>query len=641
MLHYLKAAGVALAMVGLASPLVLADPKVDEQIVAPVIQDAKYVVSEQGGHLAAVGRKGSRMMVVVDGVAGPKVDAVITPVTIWVDPRPIQALGAASGQQEYQPKPVTFSKDGNHYAYVARVGQEWVLYKDNAEVLRLAAAGMVGGVAGVGAMEGNTDIRLQFAGDDGKHLFFAKSGFAGYELWVDGQKQPGYYGSGGSGDESIDPVITPDGEHFVYAARMGTRSDDKRALIIDGKEAGWIAERLQYTYDYKHLVGVANDKDGSHLIIDGKSLAAFKGINAVYLTKSGAGQIVVSMRHDMPNGNINQVLWVNGKPIPATLCESIKQVFFSPDGKHYAAQCGRSGAEWMVIDGKKGQEYQFIEAEAANVTTGPKYSPDSSKLVYVANASGKKFLVTNEDESDAYDGVNFFFSPQGKHFVVAGMQNQAYLLTIDGKKIELPPRAAVALDSFTFSPDESRYAFTAGGGPNGGGMVYLDGKETGVACTGAFCFSPDAKHLAIVGGRPAEGKNGLFLDGTLIFPIVQMMTYVAFSPDSQHLFWMNTEPVKNPTTDAFEFVTYVDGKPVAHHDRGAASQAILFPHGFGNNRKLPPAFAPTNDGALTLLTPSPDGVKRIKATPGADTNLNTIIESAKDAEAKDKAKPRR
>src|SRR5205085_7356582 len=105
----------------------------------------------------------------------------------------------------------------------------------------------------------------------------------------------------------------------------------------DGKEAGWIAENLQYTFDYKHLVGVDQAKDGAHLIVDGKSLATFKGINAVYLSKSGAGQVAVSMRHDMPNGNIGQVLWVNGKPVPTTLSETIKQVIFSPDGKHYAA----------------------------------------------------------------------------------------------------------------------------------------------------------------------------------------------------------------------------------------------------------------------------------------------------------------
>jgi hypothetical protein len=52
--------------------------------------------------------------------------------------------------------------------------------------------------------------------------------------------------------------------------------------------------------------------------------------------------------------------------------------------------------------------------------------------------------------------------------------------------------------------------------------------------------------------------------------------YRAFSPDSQRLFWMSLEPVTTPNpADNFELVTYADGKPVAHPDRGAAAQRLL------------------------------------------------------------------
>src|SRR4051812_34386751 len=64
---------------------VWADPKVEEEVVGPNVQDAKYIVSPQGGHLATVARKGSRMMVTVDGVAGPKVDDVVTAATAYID----------------------------------------------------------------------------------------------------------------------------------------------------------------------------------------------------------------------------------------------------------------------------------------------------------------------------------------------------------------------------------------------------------------------------------------------------------------------------------------------------------------------------------------------------------------------------
>ena len=142
-----------------------AEPKVEEEVVGPAPdQDAKYVVSPNGGHLATVGHKGSRMVVTVDGVAGPKVDDVITPVLSWIDTR-YQERVPPEEQGYTSPKPVTFSKKGNHYAYVARIGQEWVLMEDNKELLRVPSGGIVGG-------------------DDGKHLYLAKSSFAGFELWM-------------------------------------------------------------------------------------------------------------------------------------------------------------------------------------------------------------------------------------------------------------------------------------------------------------------------------------------------------------------------------------------------------------------------------------------------------------------------
>jgi hypothetical protein len=616
-------------------PLAMAEPKLDELVVAPVIQDAKYVVSPQG-HLAAIGRKGSRMMVVVDGAAGPKVDEVVTPTVAYIDPRPVQMLPTSVQQDLYQSRSVIFSKDGGHFAYVGRIGQDWILYEDHKEVLRLPVAGSVGAVSGLAGSAGNTDIRLQFAGDNGQHLFFAKSSFAGYELWVDAQKQPGYFGSGGGGTAgTTDPLITPDGEHFAYPANLGTHPDDKHALIIDGKEVTWTADNLQYTFDGKHLVGIGRDKDGDHLIVDGKSLFAAKGIYAVYLTRTGSARIAVTMRHENPNGSIGQFLWVNGKPVEATLCETIKQVTFSPDGKRYAAICGRSGAEWVVIDGKKGQEYQFIDPETTGLSGGIKFSADSSKVGYVANASGKKFVVINEDESDAYDNAAFMFMPEANRTITFGRQNGQLILNIDGKVIPLPGNQGVQLESFVFSPDHLRYAFVLGGNRDGG-EVYLDGKDTGLS--GNVNFSPDSKRVCIVGYSAATNKKGIFIDGTLVAPMEQSMPYRAFSADSQHLFWMNLEPVANPTTDAFEFVTYADGKPIAHHDRGPASQALLFPHGFGQFATPPATWTPASDGALALINPTPDGIKRLKATPGTDTSLDIMIQSAKDAEAKGKAK---
>ena len=610
-------ASMVLALVGTSN--LYATPKIDEQIVGPSVADAKFVTSAQGGHLAVVARKGSRMMVTLDGVAGEKVDEVITSV-YWVDPRPAAALTAA-GKNGPMPQPVTFSKDGSHYAYIARISQEWVVYGDGKEVLRMPAAGLVGGTGGVGGMAGNTDLRLQF-GDDGKHLFFAKSGFAGFELWVDGQKMPGYYQSAGGGAQTTDPLIYAGGAHFAYVARTGTRPSDPQALFIDGKDAGYFATDLQATSD-GHLLGVERTKEGVHLLMDGKSLFKAHEIFAVYLAPVSQ-RVAVVLRHNFPNGSFGQFLLVDGKPAEATLGEQIRQVVFSPDGKRYAAICGKVGAEFVVVDGKKGQQYQSIDNRLTGLSVGLSFSPDSSRVGYVANMQGKKFIVLDDDESDAYDNLALFrFMPDGKGVITYGQRMPAYVLAVNGKTVPLPPRATVAWESFTWSADRSRYAFTAG---NTGGAVFLDGKDTGLV--GRFIFSPDSKHLAVVGSRPVDNKVGVFLDSTLIFPQVQNIGHCAFSSDSQHLFWMSLEPVKTPTTDAFEWVTYADGEPTLHNDRSTASQALQFPLGFQKFTTTPAGWSVRPDGSLHILTASADGIKHVTVTPGSETSLATLVQSA-------------
>src|SRR5258707_14073338 len=94
-----------------------ASPKVEEQVFGPVGQEVKYSISERGVHLASVARKGSRMNVIVDGVAGPKADEIFATVRAWIDPRNIDSKHAttASGRHATDQRSleaVVFSKDG-------------------------------------------------------------------------------------------------------------------------------------------------------------------------------------------------------------------------------------------------------------------------------------------------------------------------------------------------------------------------------------------------------------------------------------------------------------------------------------------------------------------------------------------------
>jgi hypothetical protein len=615
-----------------------AEVKVEEQIVGPVAQDVKYVVSPRGVHLASVARKGSRVIVILDGVEGPKFDEIVTPTAPYVDPRPqAEAQRAASLAGRPGPdtsaRPVIFSKDGRRFAYVGRQGKEWVLMVDGKETVRLPSEGMVGTTVG---------MSLEFTGEDGKHLMFARSVFGGYELWVDGQKMPGIFGSGGGGTEgTIDPLITRDGARFAYVAQI---SRDKRTLILDGKDMGYVGDNLQFTADGQHLFSLVRQGAVVGLTVDGKLKMKTDGISQLVMAPVGNGFAVVIQRLNPPG----EFLVVNGKKVEGSDCTRILKVVFSPDGKHVAAVCSlANNVNFVLIDGKKGQQYDGIWMPETLA-----FSPDSSKVGYVAQSANKFFVVINEDESDAFDSnAGFLFSGNGKRVASSGLQTttagQAWPVYIDGKaerfdKVDFP--------TFIFSPDATRYAYTT----QSHAIIYLDGKPAGLSGKN-FAFTPDSKRFLVWGTQPSvdprsgvlaqfqrAAQQGLFVDGQHVYGDFDNMNirYRAFTPDGQHLFWMTLERVTGPNAKPglIEAVTYLDGKPLVRCDRidgpGAGGIYSLANYQF---QDPPQAWDVGSDGVLTFLGPVGDVIKRFRITPSSDTSIATMLAAAEAQAAKAKA----
>ena len=69
---------------------------VEQELAGPTGEKVKYVVSPLGGRLAAVGPKGSRVVVSVDGVVGPQFDRIVETVFGYIDPRPYVGVRQAN-----------------------------------------------------------------------------------------------------------------------------------------------------------------------------------------------------------------------------------------------------------------------------------------------------------------------------------------------------------------------------------------------------------------------------------------------------------------------------------------------------------------------------------------------------------------
>jgi hypothetical protein len=150
------------------------------------------------------------------------------------------------------------------------------------------------------------------------------------------------------------------------------------------------------------------------------------------------------------------------------------------------------------------------------------------------------------------------------------------------------------------------------------GAFYLDGVEQpGVACReGLYMFSPDGKHTLMY-GVVKDSPLGTVLDGHYLPQSEHGLINARhlFTPDSQHLYSIGFRHVET-NTDIESNVLFLDGRPTAF--RFAAS--VL--------DNLPDNWAVAPDGVLTFVARTVDGVKRVRVTPSADTNLSTMLADA-------------
>jgi WD40 repeat protein len=566
-----------------------AGSKIEEKIMAPLQERAQFDVSPHGLHVATTETAGSRAVVYYDGEAGPKFDEIIT-----------QPTGTHAA----------FSPDGERYAYCARAGDQYVVVLDGKELARSSEANS-------GRFD-EESCHLGFTSNS-KHVFWTsrvvldtQRGKNFTRFWFDGRPSP----TGTAGGVSF----SPDGDHYAYILTIqDPYHEDRYALMIDGKIAPYLAGTPQWSGDSKHLytqqhVGSGNNQ-AIDLLLDGKPIA--RAFN-FQLYVAPTGNMTVAIVSGGSRSAPITFLAVNGKLVPGTEIGApggFDEVVFSPDGKHYAALCRRTQTKLLIVDGKKQTEYQEIK----HVT----FTADSSKVVYVAAANNKSFVVLGDQESDAYGftslATELLIAPVGNRVgALVSDDNYSRLLYLDGKTIRTGLKG---ISQLRFTSDGTHYAYIAVDSGNGTRLA-VDGVAQSASSFGPpnmaiyakYAISPDGKHFAHLGFPPqltGDDERVLFLDGKYIAINHGMNTsFLTFSPDSKHVAWFQAIP------STYDFRVYIDGKPVAQMEATS---------GVGINNDTIKWFEFQPDGTLLVLGQDENSLKRISITPSDATSLATML----------------
>ena len=147
---------------------------------------------------------------------------------------------------------------------------------------------------------------------------------------------------------------------------------------------------------------------------------------------------------------------------------TIDRIHMSPDGRSVALLMSGGGEVYVELNGKPGPTFEGV-AEGSIV-----FSPDGSRLAFVATRDGKKYVVVDEVlyEHDEISEAGVVFSADGARFAwVAGTRDGKQVAVIDGE-----PQTTfdgIAPYGVLFSPDGERHAYVARDGETS--RVVLDG----------------------------------------------------------------------------------------------------------------------------------------------------------------------
>ncbi len=566
---------------------------VESQVLLTAEPGVQYAVSAKGQHVAAVALRGSRQVMVHDGVDGPRFDEVLKLSTTTTDK-------------------VQWSDDGNRFIYWGRVGQEYAVMVDGKEVHR-------GAWSVEAAARGQTPVFEMGFAPRSKHwyviLLNQNSSRQNYQLVIDGKPGP-------VSQSSIAPVWSLDGEHHAYIQQINpiTAAQPSSALIVDGKAAPYNAGEPQFTADGLHLFTKRMVPRASliEVLADGQPFMRAEGVQ-LHMSPTGPGVLGV-VWSTAQNARVS-FLTVGNRRVPGSDCADnagLSGVYMSNDAKHFAAKC----RTWVMTDAKKGQEYADGVSHVAFTADG--------RPVYQALTNGKTFLIVRDQESDGYASIEsetavtraqrlttgFTAAPAvirgnkvGYIARVASSGNN-FVAVVDGKKYP-----AINASQLSLSPDGSRFAFLAGHPYQTAtvdGTAYsqmnVDGGIGNIGYQGMFQWSADSKHIAWIVATP---NQGVAIDGKFL-ATGGMTRFLKFTADGKHLVWI----VRNPA--APRHLIFVDGVQVLDLPQNLTLE---------NEADIYWSFA--EDGTVTFVAQDGDAMKRFKITPGSETSVETVLAKAK------------
>jgi hypothetical protein len=395
------AIGIGSNWAGAQVKVTVLDPEVTNAVLRGFNQAS--AMTSAGCHVARVegAVDGSWMQVVRDGKPGNRYDEIMAPF---------------------------FSANAAHLAYAARRKGMSFVVMDNREGLPFPVV----------------HSRTMAMSADGARIAYVAEEFGQPVVVLDGKVQ----------ECSLEPwvaapFLSADGRRVAFIER--DRANRKLRMVIDGQPApfhdGIDLMSFCFSPDANRHAYCVFEGDTCCYVVDGQPGERFDGVGVDFVfSPDGKRTAYAGTRGG------KRYLVVDGK-IDRELEDLVDHtITFSPDSKRLALAAVTAGTTaHILLDGEAGPPFDEIggtwtwgavakadprqhpAAIARGHASGLVFSPDSTRLAYIAGKGGKRVLVVDGQAGPPYDQVGHFaFSADSMHMAYVAVREDRNIIVVDG-----------------------------------------------------------------------------------------------------------------------------------------------------------------------------------------------------------------
>jgi hypothetical protein len=423
------------------------------------------------------------------------------------------------------------------------------------------------------------------------------------------------------------PICNPSTLYSLDRKRIAVSGfrDEKRVFFVNGVEQllddtgdnDNSGDKKPY-FDHEgalHFLKITSTNGGNFIDFGGKKHGGYESIGSWTVSPDGR-QVAYSACKEQRYGFMMVRNGTEGK-----MYKNVGAPLFSPDGSKlaYIVQNGPAGQKEsdgeeedpksyaVVMDERKGRDYANVRKLI--------FSPDSSKLAYIAdNNMGKSLVVINGTEGTAYDDItDVVFSPDSRHYAFRARADSRWFIVVDDQEGESFHWVGVP----AFSVDGRHLTYGARGGitllkdAQGRILAYPVRKKRGEPY---LDLQVDARGLTYANHKSGE-RLWTTTDG-----------WIYTSRNEDELYWVNETIAELPNGTAVTPDTF-KGKPhVTFVSKAKGAKSLPFGFSYADRNVITGQYDQFAIPTLFSVVPRESGTGRKKAPSGDEEEYAIVFQ---------------